>query len=56
MKCAVISSEAKFNLAINENLSEVKYMTAPVIGDATESALIRFFQPIQDIGETRTKN
>jgi sodium/potassium-transporting ATPase subunit alpha len=32
-----------------------KYSTAPVIGDASETALVKFYQPIEDIGVTRGK-
>ena len=28
-------------------------MNAPVIGDASETALVKFYQPIEDIGKTR---
>lgn len=33
----------------------MKYLNVPVIGDATETALIKFFQPIEDIAHTRSK-
>ncbi len=29
-------------------------MTAPVIGDASETALVKFYQPIEDIVKTRS--
>lgn len=31
-----------------------KYSSAPVIGDASETALVKFYQPIEDIGKTRS--
>ena len=31
-----------------------KYNNAPVIGDASETALIKFYQPIEDIATTRS--
>lgn len=32
---------------------DFKYGTAPVIGDASETALVKFYQPIEDITKTR---
>lgn len=34
--------------------SDFKYATAPVIGDASETALVKFYQPIEDILKTRS--
>lgn len=31
-----------------------KYNTASVIGDASETALVKFYQPLEDIGKTRS--
>lgn len=31
-----------------------KYGNAPVMGDASETALVKFYQPIEDIGKTRS--
>lgn len=44
----MICSSAKFNVT-PEDLKEpgFKYTEAPVIGDATEAALIKFYQPIE---------
>jgi hypothetical protein len=30
-----------------------KYSDAPVMGDASETALVKFYQPLEDIGKTR---
>ena len=50
----MICSEAKFDIseadAKNPNF---KYLQASVIGDASETALVKFYQPIEDIGKTR---
>jgi len=52
-KCAIISSEARFDIPDNVKDEDICFRTANVIGDATETALVRFFQPINDIIETR---
>lgn len=39
----MISSEAKFDIPPNQMNGNVNWLTAPVIGDATETALVRFF-------------
>jgi len=31
----------------------VQWLVAPVVGDASETALVKFFQPIEDIRETK---
>ena len=38
-----------------EKLNSMLWLERPVVGDASESALIRFFQPIQDIAVTRQR-
>lgn len=48
---AMICSEAKFD--VSEAMVAApgfKYMNASVIGDASETALVKFYQPIEDIG------
>jgi sodium/potassium-transporting ATPase subunit alpha len=40
--CAIITSEARFNIQ-NKDKSGVKWLETPTIGDASESALIKFF-------------
>lgn len=52
-KCAIISSEARFDIPADKPVEQISYRTENVIGDATETALVRFFQPINDILETR---
>lgn len=37
------------------NYQKLKWSEKQVFGDSTESALIRFFQPIEDIRFTRSK-
>lgn len=55
-ECAMICSEAKFD-ASNEQINTpgFKYGTCPVIGDASETALIKFYQPIEEISVTRAR-
>lgn len=51
----MICSEAKFDIDDKKkNDKDFKYMTAPVIGDASETALVKFYQPIEDIMKTRS--
>lgn len=38
-----------------KTLSETMYLNREVIGDASETALVKFFQPIEDLEVTRTK-
>ena len=53
---AIICSSAKFDFSDQDIASpDFKYKDAPVIGDASETALIKFYQPIEDITETRNK-
>jgi len=42
-KAAMICSEARFDSSEIKNLESVDYLTCPVIGDATETGLIRFY-------------
>lgn len=52
---AMICSEAKFDVTDDQvREPSFKYMTAPVIGDASETALVKFYQPIEDINKTRS--
>ena len=44
---AMICSEAKFDITDEDKRSpDFKYANAPVIGDASETALVKFYQPI----------
>jgi sodium/potassium-transporting ATPase subunit alpha len=51
----MICSEAKFDIS-EEMLRDpaFKYANASVIGDASETALVKFYQPIEDINKTRS--
>jgi sodium/potassium-transporting ATPase subunit alpha len=51
---AMICSEAKFDVS-EEMMRDpaFRYANASVIGDASETALVKFYQPIEDIGKTR---
>lgn len=52
----ILSSEAKFDIPKGTDTSrDFNWLEAPVIGDASETALVKFFQPIEDIEVTRTK-
>lgn len=51
----MICSEAQFDIKEKPpNQPSFQYFSAPTIGDASESALIKFYQPIEDIGITRS--
>lgn len=51
---AMICSEAKFDISEEDKRKPgFKYMNASVIGDASETALVKFYQPIQEISVTR---
>jgi sodium/potassium-transporting ATPase subunit alpha len=39
----------------NESLKNMKYLDMPTTGDASESGLIKFFQPIEDINAIRDR-
>jgi sodium/potassium-transporting ATPase subunit alpha len=51
---AMICSEARFDVS-DEDLKapDFKYANASVMGDASETALVKFYQPIEDIMKTR---
>ena len=52
---AMICSEAQFDINDgDERKPGFKYAEAPVIGDASETALVKFYQPIEDILKTRS--
>lgn len=52
---AMICSEAVFNVTDEEKKrAGFQYATAQVLGDASETALVKFYQPIEDIGKTRS--
>ncbi|KAL4494140.1 hypothetical protein ABPG72_016096 [Tetrahymena utriculariae] len=52
---AMISSEARFDRSKQQDLNNINYLKCDVIGDATETGLVRFFQYIEDVEETRKK-
>jgi sodium/potassium-transporting ATPase subunit alpha len=37
----------------DNNLSKLPWLERPTTGDASETALIKFFQPIHDVAQTR---
>ena len=49
------SEEEKLTKEWKEQLTKKFWIDKPTIGDASETALIKFFQPIEDILETRTR-
>ena len=51
----MICSEAKFDIT-DQMLRDpaFRYANASVIGDASETALVKFYQPIEDINGTRS--
>jgi len=51
----MICSEAKFDIS-DDMLRDpgFRYANASVIGDASETALVKFYQPIEDINKTRS--
>lgn len=42
-KCAIVSSEAKFDIPADKKIEDINFRTEKVLGDATETALVRFF-------------
>eukprot|EP00825_Cyclidium_porcatum_P046022 TRINITY_DN713_c0_g1_i2.p1 TRINITY_DN713_c0_g1~~TRINITY_DN713_c0_g1_i2.p1 ORF type:complete len:1261 (+),score=261.65 TRINITY_DN713_c0_g1_i2:187-3969(+) len=54
-QCAICSSEATFDIDTKADKSKLVWQDQSVIGDATETALVKFFQPIEDILVTRNK-
>lgn len=51
-KEARLASESEKWIA---NLNKIPWLERPTIGDASETALVKFFQPIEDIIFTRQK-
>lgn len=49
------SSEAKFDLGEVVDKDNVDYVKCPVMGDATETGLVRFYQYVEDIETTRNR-
>ena len=50
----MICSQATFNIKEEElRAPGFKYANAIVMGDASETALVKFYQPIEDIAKTR---
>jgi sodium/potassium-transporting ATPase subunit alpha len=51
----MITSEAVFDLnaTFATNQTAINWLEVPVIGDASETALVKFFQPIEDVVATR---
>ncbi|EAR94958.2 Na,H/K antiporter P-type ATPase alpha subunit family protein (macronuclear) [Tetrahymena thermophila SB210] len=54
-QAAMISSEAVFDLSSLQDQTNVDYLKCPVIGDATETGLIRFYQQIDDVNKFRSQ-
>ncbi|KAL4470479.1 hypothetical protein ABPG74_012090 [Tetrahymena malaccensis] len=52
-KAAIISSEAKFDIQNVKDHTNINWMECPTTGDATETGLIRFYQYIENIDDTR---
>ena len=51
----MICCEARFDIKDEELKNPgFKYATASVIGDASETALVKFYQPIEDVLKTRS--
>lgn len=51
----MICSEAKFDVSEQQvKAPGFLYSTAPVMGDASETALVKFYQPIEEITHTRS--
>ncbi|KAL4510360.1 hypothetical protein ABPG72_008250 [Tetrahymena utriculariae] len=54
-KAAMLSSEARFDTSSVKDQSTVDYIACPVLGDATETGIIRFFQYIEDVNKFRER-
>ncbi|KAL4509385.1 hypothetical protein ABPG72_018316 [Tetrahymena utriculariae] len=54
-KAAMLSSEARFDTSTIKDQQNIDYLTCPVLGDATETGIIRFFQYIDDINTYRNR-
>ncbi|KAL4447137.1 hypothetical protein ABPG74_013989 [Tetrahymena malaccensis] len=52
-QATMICSEARFDTSTLADQTNIDYMTCPVIGDATETGLIRFYQYISDVNKFR---
>lgn len=51
----MICSEAKFDVSEEQiRAPGFRYVDASVIGDASETALVKFYQSIEDIQKTRS--
>jgi len=51
----LICSDATFNITEEQvRAPGFKYANATVMGDASETALVKFYQPIEDIAKTRS--
>ncbi|KAL4470819.1 hypothetical protein ABPG73_000079 [Tetrahymena malaccensis] len=53
-QAAMISSEAVFDISSLQDQTNIDYLKCPVIGDATETGLIRFYQSINDVNNFRS--
>lgn len=51
----MIASAAKFDKSKVKDVENIDYNTCPVLGDATETGIVRFYQAIEDIEETRSR-
>ncbi|KAL4479698.1 hypothetical protein ABPG73_017919 [Tetrahymena malaccensis] len=54
-QAAMICSEARFDTSSLLDKNDIDYLTCPVIGDATETGLIRFYQYISDVNKFRDR-
>ncbi|KAL4447136.1 hypothetical protein ABPG74_013988 [Tetrahymena malaccensis] len=54
-QAAMICSEARFDTSSLLDKADIDYLTCPVIGDATETGLIRFYQYISDVNKFRDR-
>lgn len=54
-KSAMIASAAKFDITNEKDQTKIDYMKCKVLGDATETGMVRFYQQIEDIEKTRNR-
>ncbi|KAL4483686.1 hypothetical protein ABPG73_002428 [Tetrahymena malaccensis] len=54
-KAAMLSSEARFDTSTIKEKDNIDYLTCPVLGDATETGIIRFYQYIDDVNSFRER-
>ncbi|EAS01865.1 Na,H/K antiporter P-type ATPase alpha subunit family protein (macronuclear) [Tetrahymena thermophila SB210] len=54
-KAAMLSSEARFDTSTIKEKENIDYLTCPVLGDATETGIIRFYQYIEDVNSFRER-